>query len=127
MRRFSVLFYKNFLYQYNYNHQVHIKAITAMVLTASFAFPTAAGYYEPPGMPTAAYSGSQYNVEHTEFRVQSAAFDTVLQYVRDGVAAFDDITPDTPQYVDAIHPFVLNATHAEIRGRCVRPARIWRV
>ena len=114
---------------------MYIKAIAAMILATSFAFPLAVGY-EPtippaaysdlqhgwvaglpsrclPCMPPAAYSGSQYGVEHTEFRVQSAAFDTVLQYMRDGVAAFDAITPDTTQYADAIHPFVLNATTLE--------------
>ena len=80
-----------------------------MVLTVLFAFPLAAGY-ESTDMQS---SDPRYGVEHTEVRVQSAVFDTILQYVREGVAAFDAMTPDTPQYTDAIHPFVLNATTLE--------------
>ena len=81
-----------------------------MVLVCSLAFPLAFGSHESKGdvQPAAYSSGVQYGVEHIENRVQQAVFDTVLQYVQDGVAAFDALTPDTPQYVDAIHPFVLD-------------------
>ena len=88
------------------------KITAALVLTVSFAFPLAAGY-ESTGMQPSAHSGTMYGVEHTEVRVQSAVFDTILQYERGGAAAFDAMTPDTPQYTDAIHPFVLNATTLE--------------
>ena len=89
---------------------MNIKVVVAMALAASFAFPLASGYHEPvEDMPPAVYSsGVQYGIEHIENRVQQAVFDTILQYARDGVAVFDAMTPDTPQYVDAIHPFVLD-------------------
>ena len=90
---------------------VNVKIVVAMAVAASLAFPLAFGNNEPAEDQPAAYSsGIQYGVEHIENRVQQAVFDTILQYARDGVAAFDAITPDTPQYVDAIHPFALNAT-----------------
>ena len=84
--------------------------VAVMVLAASLAFPLAFGNEPAVDQPAAYSSGIQYGVEHIENRVQQAVFDTILQYTRDGVAAFDAITPDMPQYVDAIHPFVLNAT-----------------
>ncbi len=79
------------------------------VLCAASALPLAAGDSAADAPPPTA-PALHYGIEHVEARAYSAAVDAILQYELEGTAAFKAMTPETPQYVDAIHPFVLNAT-----------------
>ena len=94
------------------SHRHVLLYATVLAMGAVSALPFAAGSpivdTSPPAAP-ALY----YGIEHIEARVYSTVTDTLLQYEREGTAMFNAITPEAPQYVDAIHPFILNATTLE--------------
>ena len=87
-------------------------AAALCVLCAASALPIAAGDQAADAPPQAA-PALYYGIEHVEARAYSAVIDALLQYEREGTAALKAMTPEAPQYVDAIHPFVLNATTLE--------------
>ena len=87
-------------------------AAALCVLCAASTLPLAAGDPAADAPPPAA-PALYYGIEHVEARVYSAVVDAILQYEREGASAFKAMTPEAPQYVDAIHPFVLNATTLE--------------